>query len=92
MRACVPGLRGGFCGELRHRPGLVGILWGEDTQLTRFPGHQEHLGNASGAARRAGPDRGATSSAAASFRGIMMPSLDHWHVPVALPPACPASK
>src|SRR5450755_2882 len=34
----------GFCGELRRRPGLVGILWGEDTQSTRFPGHGVTLG------------------------------------------------
>ena len=40
--------------------------------LFRFPGHQEHPGNANGAARRAGPDRGASFSAAAISCGAIM--------------------
>jgi uncharacterized membrane protein YdfJ with MMPL/SSD domain len=44
----------GFCGELRRRPGLVGILWGEDTQLNQAPRPPGVL--AAPTARRAGQE------------------------------------
>jgi hypothetical protein len=45
----------GFCGELRRRPGLVGILWGEDN--TAQPGSPATRSTrATPTARRAGQD------------------------------------
>ena len=80
MLAAVPSCAGNAVSS-------VGILWGTTPQTrtcgiswattrssTRFPGHQEHLGNANGAARRAGPDRGvgSFSAAAISWGAIML--------------------
>ena len=59
-------------GNYAADPDLWGFCGATTRSSTRFPGHQEHPGNANGAARRAGPDRGASFSAAASSRGAIM--------------------
>jgi hypothetical protein len=75
-------------GNYAADPDLWGFCGVRTRSSTRLPGHQEHLGNANGAARRAGPDRGASFNAAASSCRAIMLSRDHWHVRVVLPPAC----
>jgi Bacterial regulatory proteins, gntR family len=54
-------------GNYAADPDLRGFCGARTRSSTRFPGHQEHPGNANGAARRAGPDRGASFSAAACY-------------------------
>ena len=65
-------VRGDSVGNYATDPDLWGFCGARTRSSTRFPGHQEHLGNANGAARRAGPDRGASFSAAASSCGVIM--------------------
>ncbi len=79
MLAAVPScagecrfVRGDSVGNYAADPDLWGFCGATTRSSTRFPGHQEHLGNANGAARRAGPDRGASFSAAASSCGATM--------------------
>ena len=65
-------VRGDSVGNYAADPDLWGFCGATTRSSTRFPSHQEHLGNANGAARRAGPDRGASFSAAASSCGAIM--------------------
>src|ERR1035437_3965690 len=65
-------VRGDSVGNYAADPDLWGFCGTTTPSSTRFPGHQEHPGNANGAARRAGPDRGASFSAAASSCGTIM--------------------
>jgi hypothetical protein len=59
-------------GNYAADPDLWGFCGARTRSSTWLPGHQEHQGNANGAARRAGPDRGASFSAAASSCGPIM--------------------
>src|ERR1035437_9357367 len=68
----MPFVRGDSVGNYAADPDLWGFCGATTCSSTRLPGHQEHLGNANGAARRAGPDRGASFNAAASSRGAIM--------------------
>ena len=68
----MPFVRGDSVGNYAADPDLWGFCGATTRSSTRFPGHQEHPGNANGAARRAGPDRGASFSAAAISRGAIM--------------------
>ena len=65
-------VRGDSVGNYAADPDLWGFCGARTRSSTRLPGHQEHPGNANGAARRAGPDRGASFSAAASSCGAIM--------------------
>jgi hypothetical protein len=47
----MPGLR-------RWSSRILSRVWRSRLRGAKVPGHQEHLDNANGAARRAGPDRG----------------------------------
>ena len=51
-------------GNYAADPDLWGFCGARTRSSTRLPGHQEHPGNANGAARRAEPDRGASFNAA----------------------------
>jgi hypothetical protein len=66
-------------GNYAADPDLWGFCGARTRSSTWLPGHQEHLGNANGAARRAGPDRGASFSAAASSCGPIMLSRTTAH-------------
>ncbi len=71
---CRPSAFQDSVGNHAADPDLWGFCGATTRSSIRSPGHQEHPGNANGAARRAGPDRDASSSAAATSRGTMMPS------------------
>ena len=60
-------VRGDSVGNYAADPDLWGFCGATTRSSTRFPGHQEHPGNANGAARRAGPDRGARFTALPPF-------------------------